>query len=84
MSFKDNVAAMLTAREQLNAAKRCIVARARDLLATEEDRTAFDRVLSDHEGFSGKDVADLLRGEGQDVSPSSVTGHRAGRCGCAR
>jgi Ca2+-binding EF-hand superfamily protein len=56
---------------------------------SKKDREALNEVISltdrnDHRFIPHQTLADLLRSEGYDVSPSVISRHRGGKCSCRR
>jgi hypothetical protein len=56
---------------------------------SKKDRDALAQVINltdrnDHRFIPHQTLADLLRGEGYDVSASAISRHRGGNCSCRR
>jgi Ca2+-binding EF-hand superfamily protein len=56
---------------------------------SKKDREALAQVVNltdrdDHRYIPHQTLADLLRGEGYDVSASAISRHRGGNCSCRR
>jgi hypothetical protein len=56
---------------------------------SKKDRDALAEVINltnreDHRYIPHQTLADLLRGEGYDVSASAISRHRGGNCSCRR
>jgi len=49
---------------------------------TEEDMKAVERALNDTDTYPGTYIAQVLRGQGHQISEHSVRRHRRGACQC--
>lgn len=84
MGFKENAEQHLQDKLAPQA-RHCKAVTIADGLSTAEDRDWYLQVvLPDPQGFSGREVRNLLRQEGLEIAESTIFAHRAHDCGCSR
>lgn len=83
MGFKENAEQHLQDKLAPQA-RHCKAVTIADGLSVEDRDWYFKVVLPDSQGFSAREVRNLLRQEGLEIAESTILAHRAHNCGCSR